>query len=57
MNDLTIAQAAERRQVAPKTIRAWIAQGYLKAYRIGPRTIRIKADDLEELGRQIPAAR
>jgi excisionase family DNA binding protein len=37
----TINQTAEYFGVDVKTVRRWIAQGRLTAYRIGPRLIRI----------------
>lgn len=54
--DLTIRDAAERKQVTTRTIRRWIASGVLPAYRVGPTLIRIKPDDLDAVGRRIPAA-
>ncbi len=53
---LTIKQAAERRQVCAKTLRRWISDGILPAERVGPRLIRIRADDLDAVGRPIPTA-
>jgi len=57
-NDFTIAQAARHKGVSQKTIRRWIASGILPAYRVGPRVVRIKADDLDldTVGRRIPSA-
>lgn len=55
-NDFTIAEAARRKQVTPRTIRRWIAAGVLPAYRVGPKLIRIKPADLDAVGRRIPAA-
>jgi excisionase family DNA binding protein len=54
--DLTIDQVAAIRQVHPKTVRRWIANGELKAYRIGKRSVRIKPTDLERQGRRIGGA-
>jgi excisionase family DNA binding protein len=46
---VTVAEAAEYLDVAPKTIRKWIAEGRLSAVRPGPRTIRIDLAELERL--------
>ena len=43
---LSIQQAAAIASVDPKTIRRRISDGSLPAHRIGPRLIRIFADDL-----------
>ncbi|WP_341579005.1 helix-turn-helix domain-containing protein [Microbacterium schleiferi] len=40
---LTIAQVADAKGVATKTIRRMIARGEIEAYRFGPRLIRIPA--------------
>jgi excisionase family DNA binding protein len=52
---LTIDQASALYGVHPATIRRWIASGRLPAYRVG-RLVRIKASDLETLGKRIPNA-
>lgn len=39
--------AAQRMNVSEKTIRNYIKAGYLRAYRFGPRIVRINADELE----------
>jgi excisionase family DNA binding protein len=44
---LTIAEAAERLRVNPKTLRRWIAGGDLAAYRVG-RQWRITEDQLTQ---------
>lgn len=53
--DLSIQEAAQRRGVTTKTVRRWIALGLVPAYRVGPKLIRIREDDLEAIGRRIPA--
>ncbi len=50
---VTIADAAERLSVSPKTIRRYVASGALTAVRIGPRLVRVELASLERLGRPI----
>ncbi|KUH99270.1 helix-turn-helix domain-containing protein [Mycobacterium sp. IS-3022] len=49
MPDLTMNEAAARLGVHPMTIRRYIAAGRLRAYRLGPRLVRIHAEDVERL--------
>ncbi len=49
----TIKQAAAWAGVDEKTIRRYIASGRLKAYRVGPRLIRVDRDSLLKLARPI----
>jgi excisionase family DNA binding protein len=44
--DLTIAQVAEKLGVHKNSVRNWISEGLLPAYRVGPRTVRIRLTDL-----------
>lgn len=37
----SLAQAAHRTHVSTRTLRRWIAQGRLEAYRAGPRLLRV----------------
>ncbi len=37
----TLAEAAHRTHVSTRTLRRWIAQGRLEAYRAGPRLLRV----------------
>ena len=54
---LTPAQAGELAQVTHWTIRRWISNGSLKAYRVpGSRTIRIRQSDLEKALKPITSA-
>lgn len=46
----TIAEAADALGVSVKTIRRRIADGSLDARRIGPRLIRVRLADLDDLG-------
>lgn len=54
---ITLNQAAEYLNVVPKSVRRYIADGQLPAYRLaGRQTIRIKVEDLDALLRPIPTA-
>ncbi len=50
---LSIAQAAQRLNMSTETIRRLINRGELKAYRYGPRLIRIDANDLLALREEV----
>lgn len=52
---MTIPAAAELLAVSPRTVRRLIAEGELPAYRIGSRSLRVKASDVDELLRPVPA--
>lgn len=39
-----------------RTIRRMIAEGHLRAYRVGTKTVRIKVSDLDKAMQPIPAA-
>ena len=45
----TLAEAAERTHVSVRTLRRWIAQGRLNAYRAGPRLLRVDPNDVEAM--------
>ena len=45
----SVAQTAKRLRVSPSTIWRWIEAGKLTAYRVGPKTIRIRIEDLEQV--------
>ena len=47
----TVAQAANVLRVSRTTVWRWIVAGRLDAYRIGPRTIRVRKGDIEALPR------
>lgn len=49
-------QVADILGVDIATVRRWIAQGELRAYRLGPRVIRIDAADLRQFREQIAPA-
>ncbi len=44
---LTLAEAAEVLRVSAKTVRRRIEGGDLPAVRLGPRTLRVREDDLQ----------
>lgn len=46
---LTKAEAAELLGVSPATISRWLKEGRLPAYRLGPRAVRIRRADLDDL--------
>ncbi|UJD20876.1 excise [Mycobacterium phage Zimmer] len=49
----SIAETAEYLGVCTKTVRNYIADGKLKAVRLGPRLIRVERDSVEALMRPI----
>ncbi|MFN6542799.1 helix-turn-helix domain-containing protein [Mycolicibacterium nivoides] len=49
----SIQQAAEYLGVDPKTVRRYIAQGRIKAARVGPRLIRVDRESLLALAKPI----
>jgi excisionase family DNA binding protein len=53
---MTIREAAEYHRVDIKTIRRYIQKGYIKAYRLGPRMLRLDRASVENLGRRIGGA-
>ncbi|MBI4505056.1 MAG: helix-turn-helix domain-containing protein [Chloroflexi bacterium] len=56
MELLTVAEAAELLKVSAVTLRRWLRQGRLPAYRLGPRQVRVRRGDLAALlVRQQPA--
>ena len=46
---VTITEAARLLKVSPSSIRRWVGQGHLPAYRVGQRRVRVKKDDLARL--------
>jgi excisionase family DNA binding protein len=51
--NLTMAEVAAWYGVSPRTIRRRIAEGRLKAYRVGPRAIRVSVADLQTMAEPI----
>lgn len=52
--DLSINEVAELYDVAARTVRRWIAEGSLPAYRVGPKILRVRAADVADMARRIP---
>lgn len=52
-----MAEAAERLKVNPRTIRRRIADGTLRAYRLGPRQLRVDVADVDALAVAVPTLR
>lgn len=46
---VTVEEAAELLRVDRSTIRRWISSGALPGYRVGPRFVRVKRDDLARM--------
>jgi excisionase family DNA binding protein len=53
---LDLAEAAEQLSLHPRTVRRMIARGKLAAVRVGPRLLRVRAADVEALGKPLPTA-
>lgn len=53
----TVAETAERLKCSTKTVRRYIADGRLTAYRVGPKMLRVDQADVDRLLRAIPTRR
>lgn len=53
---VSIAKAADYADVHPMTMRRWISAGRIKAYRLGPRSLRVDLNELDAMLRPIPTA-
>jgi len=51
---ITVEAAAKRHDVSGRTVRRWIADGRLMAYRLGPTLVRLDIDEVDALLRPIP---
>jgi excisionase family DNA binding protein len=51
---VTLAAAADTLSVSVRTVRRLIQHGYLEGYRVGPRAIRVHADDVAKVLRRMP---
>ena len=54
---VSLVEAAQILGQSVKTLRRRIAEGTLPAYRFGPRSVRVRLQDLEASGHRIPSAR
>ena len=45
----SLADAAARTAVSTRTLRRWIAEGRLPAYRVGPRLVRLDPESVDRL--------
>lgn len=52
---LSIEATAEALDVSTRTVRRWIAEGQLPAYRLGDRLVRIDPADVDQMMSRIPA--
>ncbi|SBS78254.1 Gene 36 protein (modular protein) [uncultured Mycobacterium sp.] len=55
-SDPDVKATAAHYGVDPKTIRRWIARGYLTAYRVGPKLIRVDRASILKLSSPIGGA-
>lgn len=53
---MSLKEGAAFLGMSEMTLRRRVSDGTLRAVRIGPRAIRVRADDLESLARPIPTA-
>lgn len=51
---VTLADAAHHLGISHRTLRYWIAEGRLTAYRVGPRLVRLDAREVDALVEPIP---
>ena len=51
---MKLSEAADWYGVSERTLRRRIAEGKLPAYRVGPRSIRVRAEDVAALATRIP---
>ena len=54
--DLSAAEFAAAKGVSVRTVRNWIAAGYVRPTRVGPRLVRIPATELERISTPIEVA-
>ena len=51
---MTVPQVAADLQVGERTVRRYVSEGKLPAYRVGPRHLRIRRADVENLVTVVP---
>lgn len=49
VHDHTVTSFSEAAHVSVHTVRSWIRNGTISAYRLGPRLLRIPASELENI--------
>ncbi|MGI5952070.1 MAG: helix-turn-helix domain-containing protein [Brooklawnia sp.] len=52
----TLDESAEYLGVTTTTLRRWISQGILPAYRFASRTLRLRLEDIDAMARRVPNA-
>lgn len=52
----SLSAASERTNISVKTLRRFIAEGNLRAYRVGKRILRVDPKDVDSIMRLIPTA-
>lgn len=50
----TMTETADYLGVSPRSLRAYISQGLIPAYRLGPRMVRLNLDEVDAAFREIP---
>ena len=50
---LTMREAAELLKVSEGTVARWLKQGRLPGYRVGPRAVRVRREDVERLAEPV----
>jgi excisionase family DNA binding protein len=53
---ITLAEGGQRLDLSEKTLRRYVAAGILTGYRVGPRALRLDAEEVAALARPIPTA-
>lgn len=53
---ISLEAAAQRLAVDTRTVRRWVSDGRLPAFRIGPRLLRVNATDVDALLQRVPTA-
>ncbi len=54
---MSVRQAADALDCHSNTVRRYIARGRLPAYRVGPKLLRVRAEDVAALARPLVTAR